>query len=123
MVRLVKLNPALAVDMYRSGKTTDQIATYFGVTRGAVNKALRKNNIPIIRQTRFSRYAEMSAEAASSLERHPKKYHTPEIMAARVAIREAELAAALARCIPDRSPCPYCGVRADFGCRHNRMAA
>lgn len=118
-----KINIAQATEMYLGGTSAVEIAKHFGMAKETVNRALRRHGVPVIRKTRAQRYAALSEETRQAILNAPKGHHAPEVVAARLEMRQLEIAQALARRIPDRSPCPYCGVRADYGCRHNRMAA
>lgn len=83
----------------------DAIASKFGVERPAVYKALRRTGaLPPYKEGKKHPPRKVDGSSAGYAKGRETAPRNPIL-------------------IPDRTPCPRCGVRADIGCRHQGKEA
>jgi hypothetical protein len=88
--------------LFASGMTCAEIANSLGVERPAIRKRLIKAGVWKPNKVNAARGMKGALKQAG----RPKLPPAPPV--------EAMMA--------DREPCSWCGVRADYGCRHQRIA-
>lgn len=93
--------------LYSAEVPIQVIANQFGVLRPAVYKALRRVGV-------LPPYGEGK--------KHPPRKRYEPSTGGNHAVR-GPIKACEPILIADRTPCPRCGVRADFGCKHQRWPA
>lgn len=102
--------------LYKAGVPVKEIAAEFGVQNPAVWKALRRGGVLPPYQPKTERGAGRPVGGGTAGYTAKRLEKSAAAIAEREA-RESQKASSVVR-VFDREPCPMCGTRKDFGCKH-----